>query len=118
GWAPFWLDRLDEHAEIVGWMTDPAVSRLPSEVFVEQCVIGCEGEEPMVPYVQSRYGDESVIWASDFPHWDTQAPFTHDMMTRSDLTDEQRDGVMRRAALRFYQLDEERVVSANAKRRG
>ncbi len=72
----------------------------------------------MVPYVQERFGDESVIWASDFPHFDTEAPFTADMLERTDMTDAQLAGVMHRAAVSFYGLDWDRIVTSNTRRRG
>src|SRR5262249_38850488 len=76
GWAPFWLERLDEHTEVVAGQFDPALHRLPSEVFRDQCFVGCEGDERMVPYVQEAIGAESVVWASDFPHFDSEFPLT------------------------------------------
>lgn len=116
GWAPFWLERLHEHAELLSWMFDPPLTRMPGQIFREQCVVGCEGEEHMVPYVQELYGEETVIWASDFPHFDTEPPFTKDMLERTDMTDSQRDGVMARAAIKFYKLDTDTIQRARKRR--
>lgn len=117
GWAPFWIDRMEEHHEVVGWTLGRPDGRSPHQVFVDQCFVGCEGEETMVPYVQQRFGEESVVWASDFPHFDTEAPFTEDMRERDDMTDSQRDGALRRAAIALYGLDWSRIEAANAARR-
>jgi uncharacterized protein len=118
GWAPFWLERLDEHVEQIGWTYNPRMDRSASDTFREHCVLGCEGEERMVPYVQEVLGEESVVWASDYPHFDTQPPFIDDMMNRSDMTESQRDGVMRRAALSFYGLSEQPIRDSHAARGG
>ncbi|MGE0386579.1 MAG: amidohydrolase family protein [Gammaproteobacteria bacterium] len=112
GWAPFWLERLDEHNEHVGWLNDPRPQRSASEIFREQCVIGCEGEERMVPYVQSLFGEDSVVWATDFPHFDTHPPYAKEMLERGDMTDSQRTGVMGRAAVKFYGLDVDAIQRA------
>jgi predicted TIM-barrel fold metal-dependent hydrolase len=118
GWAPFWLDRLDEHVEQLGWTFDPPMKRTPGEIFREQCAIGCETEEPMIPYVQQRLGEEAVMWASDFPHFDCELPgLLAPLLERSDLSPSQLDGAVRRAASRFYHLDEQAIADALARRR-
>ena len=116
GWLPFWLDRLDEHFERLGWMLAGASTRKPSEIFRAQCVIGCENEEPMLPYVQERFGEERVLWASDFPHFDAELPGLVGIRKRADLTDGQREGVLWRAASRFYKLDHEAIARSKATR--
>ncbi|MGE0384500.1 MAG: amidohydrolase family protein [Gammaproteobacteria bacterium] len=114
GWAPFWMERLHEHAEMMGWMFDPPLGVDPSEVFRERCVVGTESEEREVRHVQEMFGEETVLWASDFPHFDTESPF---VLPRSDLTDSQRDGMYRRTALKFYRLDESAIVRSKVRRR-
>ncbi|MGO9058736.1 MAG: amidohydrolase family protein [Candidatus Binataceae bacterium] len=116
GWLPFWLDRLDEHFERLGWMLAQPPKRKPSEIFREQCVIGCENEEPMLPYVQQRFGEDKVLWASDFPHFDAELPGLVGLRKRTDLTDAQLDGVLWRAAASFYKLDHESIARSKAER--
>jgi len=118
GWLPFWLDRLDEHFERLGWMLAQPPQRKPSEIFHQQCVIGCENEEPMLPYVQQRFGEDKVLWASDFPHFDAEVPGLVALRKRADLTDAQRDGVLWRAAARFYKLDYEAIARSRSERAG
>jgi len=118
GWPSFWVDRLHEHAEVLGWLVDPKIERLPGEVFREQCVVTAEGEDRMAPVTQSFYGDEKVLWASDYPHFDVEPPYVAEMQERRDLTPAQKDGIFRRAALRFYKLDEDAIARAGRKRRG
>ena len=118
GWAPFWIDRLDEHCERFAWMFDPRPKRLPSEIFVSQCAIGCESDEKMIGYVQERFGDEVVVWASDYPHFDSHVPgLLGPMLERNDLDERGREGVLYRAAARLYSLDPDAIARANAARR-
>jgi predicted TIM-barrel fold metal-dependent hydrolase len=116
GWLPFWLDRLDEHFERLGWMLAQAPARKPSEIFRAQCVIGCENEEPMLPYVQDRFGLDKVLWASDFPHFDAELPGLVGLRKRTDLSAAQRDGVLWSAAARFYKLDPQAISGSKAMR--
>jgi len=119
GWAPFWLDRLDEHCEVMGWMFDPPLGELPSEIFRDRCVVGCESEEPMVSYVQERLGTDRVLWASDFPHFDCEMPgLVTPMLERDDLDDAARAGALSEGSIAFYNLDRARIEAAVAARRG
>jgi predicted TIM-barrel fold metal-dependent hydrolase len=117
GWVPFWTERLHEHWEQLNWTMNPPLPRAPGQVFKEQCIVGCEGEEHMVPYVQNLFGENKVVWATDYPHFDTEPPFAKDMLERDDMTDSQRDGVMARAAIEFYRLDAEKIRRSNAARK-
>jgi hypothetical protein len=64
-------------------------------------------------------GDERVLWASDYPHFDARAPGDNlpVVMERNDLTEAQKDGLVRRSSLAFYKLDEGRIRSAAETRR-
>jgi predicted TIM-barrel fold metal-dependent hydrolase len=119
GWAPWWIDRLEEHHETWGWVLPPGVTRSPAEVFHDQCVIGGEGEEPMIPYVQERLGPDKVLWASDFPHFDCSLPgLVAPARDRADLGDAARDAFLGGAAATFYELDVSRIARAVHERRG
>jgi uncharacterized protein len=117
GWTVAWIEKLDEHREMVGWQLDPPLTRRARDIFSEQCSIGAEGEEMMIGYVQDHFGLDSVVWASDYPHLDSEPPYVGQMEDRTDLTDQQRDGCMHLAAVRLYGLDESAIAAANKERR-
>jgi predicted TIM-barrel fold metal-dependent hydrolase len=72
----------------------------------------------MIPYVQSRLGEEQVVWASDYPHFDARLPgLVKPLVERADLTAAQREGVLWRAAARLYRLDVDAIGRAVAARR-
>lgn len=74
GWLPYWLARLDGHAE---WMADTETAGLeltPSECFARQCVICTDPDDPLAAWVVSQVGADHVMWASDFPHPDALYP--------------------------------------------
>jgi uncharacterized protein len=117
GWAPWWIDRLDEHVETWGWLLPRSVKRGPGEVFHAQCAIGGEGEEPMIPYVQERLGYDKVLWASDFPHFDCHLPgLVSAVIDRPDFTPEQRDAFLGGAAANFYPLDLDDIAKSRGHR--
>ncbi len=74
GWLPYWLSRLDSHAE---WMADSEtrdLSLAPSEYFERQCAICTDPDDPLAAWVVTQVGADHVMWASDFPHPDALYP--------------------------------------------
>ncbi len=73
GWAPFWLERLDEQAESFGGFC-PGMARRPSEYFARQCAISFEVDERTLPALAPAVGTERIVWGSDYPHHDATFP--------------------------------------------
>ncbi len=73
GWAPFWLERLDEQAESFGGFCPDMVLR-PSEYFDRQCAISFEVDERTLPALAPFVGTERIVWGSDYPHHDATFP--------------------------------------------
>jgi hypothetical protein len=119
GWVPFWTERLDEHCEMLGWSLDRPLERLPSEVFEQQCWIGCESEERSLGAVHESIGSR-MMWASDYPHFDAHlaGENTPMILGRDDLDDEVKQQIVCDAALNFYGLDPSTIQAAIAARRG
>jgi len=73
GWAPFWLERLDEQAESFGGFC-PDLSMRPSEYFARQCAISFEVDERTLPVLAPFVGPGRIVWGSDYPHHDATFP--------------------------------------------
>ena len=73
GWAPFWLERLDEQAESFGGFC-PDMALRPSEYFARQCAISFEVDERTLPALAPFVGAERIVWGSDYPHHDATFP--------------------------------------------
>lgn len=70
GWLPWWMERLDSHYERIGHQV--ACKARPSEYITGgQCYFSCEAEETTLPYVAERIGEDHLIYASDYWHFDT-----------------------------------------------
>ncbi len=80
GWIPYWIDRLDEHFEIMGHHT-PWLKRLPSDIFREQCFVSMEAdEETGLSWMKDKGLLDSVLWGSDYPHFDCTYPGAYDVV--------------------------------------
>ena len=105
GWVPYWMDRFDEkwHRRAA---ERPRSELLPSEyVKANRCYFTCEGEESALPLFLERFGDRCVMYASDYPHWDTGWPDTsREIVEREDLSVATRERILGDNAREFYGL--------------
>jgi len=106
GWVPFFLDRLHEHWEKRGDWIEGGWARDPAEYLARgQIFLTCEGEEPILRGVIDVLGDDFIMFASDFPHWDSDWPeSTRPMVERSDVTETSRAKILAENARRFFRL--------------
>jgi predicted TIM-barrel fold metal-dependent hydrolase len=105
GWLPYWLWRMDEHHEILPFQVSWLKMR-PSEYFRRQCFISFEADESRLGEVISSIGDEHVMFASDYPHWDATFPGVTDMILgREDLSAGTKRKIMGENAARLLRLN-------------
>lgn len=72
GWLPYWLERMDGHAET--WSHKLDIGMKPSEYFRRQCFISMDPDDHCAPGLLRDVGTECVVWASDYPHTDHDFP--------------------------------------------
>jgi predicted TIM-barrel fold metal-dependent hydrolase len=88
GWLPYWLWRLDEHwAQTRGVAGEPALPETPSAYFRRQCWISFEPDEPALPDLVARIGEDNLLFASDYPHPDHVWPETVEAAVALPLPD-------------------------------
>ncbi|HWP59264.1 MAG TPA: amidohydrolase family protein [Candidatus Acidoferrales bacterium] len=107
GWLPYWMERMDEEWEKRGKVEAPLCKKRPSEYLTSgQIYYGCEPEEKMIGYVVSEVGSETLMYASDYPHWDMSWPDSAVILwRREDLSLEAKQNILERNARRFYNLN-------------
>jgi uncharacterized protein len=104
GWLPFWLERLDEHWELMPEQA-PNIDRPPSSYVLGRCNVSCEPEERELPHVLATLGADTVCYASDYCHWDCAFPNSVKLLVeRDDLTDVQKRHIFADNAARLYGL--------------
>jgi uncharacterized protein len=108
GWVPFWMDRMDEEVEKRGAAEAPYLTKEPSEYIKSGlCYFGVECEEHTIPD-GVRWGlEDTLLYSSDYPHWDGDWPHTVSMVRkRTDMSDEVKRKMLHDNAARFYKLAE------------
>jgi predicted TIM-barrel fold metal-dependent hydrolase len=104
GWVPYWMERMDEEWEKRGKVEAPLCKKKPSEYVKHgNWFFAMEPEEETVPYVIERIGDDKILFASDYPHWD--GIFPHVVSTirgRNDISAQAKSRILGENAKRFY----------------
>jgi predicted TIM-barrel fold metal-dependent hydrolase len=84
----------------------PELKRRPSEIVRgEQVVLTCESEETGLDRVFAANGENTVLYASDYCHWDCHFPYSvKDVVDGEDLTFPQKERLLNRNAIEFFKL--------------
>jgi predicted TIM-barrel fold metal-dependent hydrolase len=104
GWAPWWIDRMDEHFEKL--RPQAYCKKKPSEYFAGgRCYISCDPDEAALEAIAARIGPDHLLYASDYAHWDSIWPEdVAAIATRPELTDELKRKILAENATRLYRL--------------
>lgn len=104
GWLPFWMRRLDEHAETIRAAL-PDLKMKPSEYVMSgryfQSIEVPEGEG-MTNAVADLVGDDVLMYASDYPHGESHFPETVKLALAWKMDDTRRRKLMWDNAVRLY----------------
>jgi uncharacterized protein len=74
GWVPYWFERMDEHFEVLGVQL-PALKLEPSKLLERgQLYFSCESDEKELAHVVDVIGDDWIVFASDYSHFDSRFP--------------------------------------------
>ena len=103
-WAPWLLHRLDEHHEWVGWYEAKDLTRKPSDYFREQCFVSVEVDESTVVHYVDWFGDDNIVFSTDFPHGDAQYPHAVETFRKLPLSEETQRKVVGDNWSRLYDI--------------
>ena len=103
GWVPYWMDRMDEEWE-KRQSEAPLLKKKPSEYLTSgKWFYATEPEESTLPYCLEKVGEDVILFASDYPHWDGSFPnMTRMVRERRDVSDNQKRKIMRDNAASLY----------------
>src|SRR5262249_28567015 len=105
GWAPYWMERMDdEYAKRAP--EAPNLKKKPSDyVRLGKIYFSCEADEWLLPQAVKLVGENQIVYASDFPHWDNSYPQSlNEIRDRGDLSDAQKRKILSDNARRLYGL--------------
>ena len=84
----------------------PALRKRPSEYVRSGSIyFSCEADEWLLPQAVKLCGENQIVYASDFPHWDHSFPGSIDEINdRGDITDAQKRKILADDTRRLYGL--------------
>jgi len=105
-WIILLKDRIDRDESIY---TTPSGKQRSLQDYLAsgQTLIGCEGNEEVLPYVIKQVGAESLAYASDYPHEvDLVAAkqMINETIARPDLSQKEKESILGENARRFFRM--------------
>jgi hypothetical protein len=106
-WILYWMHRMDDDWE---WAKDfPQISgnmtMAPSEYVRRNCYVTCEADEKDLARPIAELGEDRILMASDYPHFDSEYPHTvSTLRARSDLTERQKAKILGENAATLLRL--------------
>jgi len=108
-WAQWLFHRLDEHYEWVGRYEAPELRRKPSEYFRTNCFLAVEAdEEPVRQYVE-WFGDENLVFSTDYPHADSKYPRSLEAFRKLPLSESAQRKILWDNWQRLYKIPSPRT---------
>jgi predicted TIM-barrel fold metal-dependent hydrolase len=106
GWLPYWLHRLDEHYEVLGVQT-PELKTEPSKLLERgQLYFSFEADESELAHVIDVVGDDYLVFASDYSHFDSRWPgASAPIVNHEKISDGSKRKILNDNARRLYPLD-------------
>jgi len=106
-WPLFWMHRMDDDYE---WAKDfshlsGVISMPPSEYVKRNCYVTCEADEKDLLRPISELGEDHILMATDFPHFDSEYPHTVSRIKeRTDISAKQKEKILGANAARLLNL--------------
>ena len=104
-WAPWLFYRLDEHYEWLGAHEAPDLTMKPSEYFRRNCWLSVEADEETVDQYVERFGDENLVFSTDYPHADSKFPHAVAAFRTLPLADASKQKILWDNWCRLYAIE-------------
>ncbi|HVS32001.1 MAG TPA: amidohydrolase family protein [Thermoanaerobaculia bacterium] len=103
GWVPWFVQRLSEHHAALPAFV-PRLRRDPAEYVSDgRCFFSCDPDEVGMEHFIATLGEDCLLYASDYPHWDCAFPDSaRSIAERTSLPPSARRKILRENALRLY----------------
>jgi uncharacterized protein len=103
----YWMHRMDDDYE---WARDfpqltGCIKMAPSEYVKRNCYFTCEADEKDLARPIAEMGEDHILMATDYPHFDSEYPHTvSGIMERADITKGQKEKILGANAAKLLNL--------------
>ncbi|HXV81846.1 MAG TPA: amidohydrolase family protein, partial [Candidatus Binatia bacterium] len=116
GWVPNWMDQMDnEYGRQRFWAERvlglPQLRRPPSEYARENCYWGFNRNPVGVRIARQEMGVDHVMWASDFPHLESDWPNSQRVIEENfaSVPEEEKWKMIVANAVKYFRLDDQQA---------
>jgi predicted TIM-barrel fold metal-dependent hydrolase len=116
GWVPNWMDQMDnEYGRQQYWAERvlglPRLRRMPSEYARENCYWGFNRNPVGVRIARQEMGIDKVMWASDFPHLESDWPNSQRVIEENfaGVPEIEKQKMIVGNAVKYFGLDDEQA---------
>jgi predicted TIM-barrel fold metal-dependent hydrolase len=113
-WAPFMMYRLDEHWEWTGSYEAPEVLMKPSEYMKRNCFLSVEADEATARYYIEEFGDDNLIYSTDYPHADSKFPHATESFLTLPFSDESKRKILWDNYAKLYKVPAPEITDGGA----
>ncbi len=104
GWAPYWVQRMEQHWEYSG-NAETEMTMSPTKYFKRNFFVACRADEPTLPAAVQLLGDQNFLWNTDYPHpdgtWLTGLPD----MDKQPISQQNKANILGENAFRAFRLN-------------
>jgi predicted TIM-barrel fold metal-dependent hydrolase len=113
GWAPWLIGRLHDQYEYMGCFENP-LELEPAEYFVRNCTVAVEADEKAVAYCIMEFGDDNIVFSTDYPHPDSKFPHAVSKFLKLPISERSKRKILWDNCIRLYGItaEAERMVGA------
>ncbi len=104
-WAPWLFSRLDDHYEEYIGRFEVKLERKPSDYFKSNCYVSVEPDEAPVSLYVQWFGDDNVVFSTDYPHPDSKFPHSIEKFLQLPLSESTRRKCLWDNCARLYALE-------------
>jgi predicted TIM-barrel fold metal-dependent hydrolase len=107
GWLPYWLQRMEDHWDLVENAEHEYLTMRPTEYFRRNFYVAARGDERTLRATIELTGDDNLMVSTDYPHGDGSWPEGLDALDRQGLAQDTREKLLGKNAARAFRLEDD-----------
>ena len=104
-WAPWLIERLEDHFDDYDGRYLLSLEREVPEYFVDNCFVSAESGERALRHYIAEFGDDNVVFSTDYPHADCKFPHAVDRFLTLPISEDSKRKILWDNCARLYDLD-------------
>lgn len=105
GWAPYWLQRMEQHYDFSGKAEHPHMKKSPTDYFMQNFFVAARGDERTLGAAIDLVGNDYFLFNTDYPHADGTFPWGMNSLIEQSISEESKRKIFWDNAAKAYAID-------------